>query len=303
MNLFVWNFNIRILEKSSTDSFFSTEGKCILDILSDTSLLNANAPSLLADPFLFVFNEELYLFYEHQDKWVGGKGRICMRKTNDLRNWSPEEDVLIEPFHLSYPFVFEDNGKVYMIPETGNDNSIRLYEAVNETLSQWKLLQKIVDDGLPWKDSVVFKKDGWYYLFTSHNANKQQEQHLFISHSLKGPYTEHPKSPIYVGADGGRNAGSIIEYEGEVYRPAQVCVNSYGEQTSIMKIDALSPWDYKESLYKKDIMDLHNPVYKEGGHQFNAAVFKGRVIVATDNRSKNYNLVELFRKGWKSVGL
>ena len=197
MNFFVYNFNIRILEKECKDSFFSTEGNAILDILSDTSLFNTNAPSILADPFLFVHNGTLFLFYEHQDKWVGGKGRLCMRKTSDLKEWTEEVDVLIEPFHLSFPWVFEDDKKIYMLPETGNDNSIRLYETVDDSLTKWKLKSKIVDDGLPWKDSVIYKKDGVYYLFTSHNIHSQTEQHLFISQNLLGPYKEHPCSPIY----------------------------------------------------------------------------------------------------------
>ena len=303
MHLFVRNFNIRILEKSSTDSFFSTEGECILDILSDTSLFNTNAPSLLADPFLFDFNEELFLFYEHQDKWIGGKGRICMRKTKDLAEWTPEVDVLIEPFHLSFPWVFEEDGNVYMLPETGGDRNIRLYKAEDETLTKWRLCKIIMEDELPWSDSVIYKKDGMYYLFTSHDLNSTQSQHLFISEKLFGPYREHPSSPIYEGRDGGRNAGSIIKHDGSLYRPVQVCVHSYGEQTSIMKIEVLTPTEYKESLYKKDIINTTNPIYREGGHQFNPIIYNGRCIVATDNRCKNYSIIELIRKIWKAVRL
>lgn len=301
MNFFVYNFNIRVLEKRETDPFFSTDGGGVLDIISDTSLFNVNAPSILADPFLFVKGKELFLFYEHQDKWIGGKGRLCMRKTMNLKDWADEVDVLVEPFHLSYPWVFEDNGTVYMLPETGNDNSIRLYTAKDDSLTKWELVKKIVDDGLPWKDSVIYHKEGYYYLFTSHNVNHRQEQHLFVANDLMGPYTEHPMSPIYIGADGGRNAGSIIEYDGDIYRPVQVCIHSYGEQTSIMKIEMLTPTEYKETQYKKNIIDTKDRAYREGGHQFNPIQFNGKWIVATDNRSKNYNLVETFRKIWKVV--
>lgn len=301
MNLFVWNFNIRILEKAESDTFFSTEGKAVLDIRSDTPLFNTNAPSLLADPFLFVKGDELFLFYEHQDKWIGGKGRLCMRKTRDLKVWSDEVDVLVEPFHLSFPWVFEEGGKVYMLPETGGDRSIRLYEAEDESLTRWRLVKKLMEDELPWGDSCIYKKEGTYYLFTSHDVHSKQGQHLFTSSSLMGPYKEHPMSPIYEGRDGGRNAGSIIEHEGNLYRPVQICVNSYGEQTSIMKIEKLTPNEYKESLFKNDIIDTSMPVYKGGGHQFNPVYFKGHLVVATDNRIKNYNLIETFRKIWKTV--
>lgn len=296
MNLFVLNFNIRVLEKSDKDNFFSTEGKPILDIRSDTSLFNPNAPSILADPFLFEHESELFLFYEHQDKWIGGKGRICMRKTKDLKEWTPEVDVLEEPFHLSFPWVFKENGKIYMLPETGGSRSIRIYQADDDTLTKWSLCKILMEDEQPWTDSVIYKKEGNYYLFTSHDVHSKQTQHLFVAEHLFGPYKEHPASPIYEGRDGGRNAGSIIEYNGDLFRPVQVCINSYGEQTSIMKIEELTPTTYREKLYKKDIIDTTIHSYRAGGHQFNPTMFNGRCIVATDNRCKNYNLIELYRK-------
>ena len=296
MHLFIVNFSIRVFESLPDSPLFSMEGsKTVLNIKSDTSLFNPNASVILADPFLFVKDGTLYLFYEHLNKWFG-TGRICMRSTKDLKIWTDEVDVLVEPFHLSFPFVFEDDGKVYMLPETGGDKSIRLYEAEDDTLTKWRLVKKLMEGEEPWYDTVIHKKDGKYYLFTGHDDNVQQEQHVFVADSLKGPYKEHPMSPIYKGRDGGRNAGSIIEQNGDLYRPVQVCVNGYGEQTSVMKIETLTPTDYKEVLYKKNIIDTNIPPYKRGGHQWNPVEFLGKRIVATDYREKNYNLVESVRK-------
>ena len=296
MHLYITNFSIRIFDIPLDSPLFSMEGgQTVLNIKSDTSLFNANASVILADPFLFVKDGTLYLFYEHLTRWFG-TGRLCMRSTRDLKTWTDEKDVLVEPFHLSFPYVFEDGGKVYMLPETGGDKSITLYEATDDTLTRWKFVKKLMEGDEPWYDSVIHKKDGKYFLFTGHDDNVQQVQHLFVADSLKGPYKEHPMSPIYKGRDGGRNAGSIIEHNGELYRPVQVCVNSYGEQTSVMKIEALSPTDYKEFIYNKDIINTQTPPYREGGHQWCSVEFMGKRVVATDYREKNYNLVELFRK-------
>ena len=124
----------------------------------------------------------------------------------------------------------------------------------------------------------------------------KQVQHLFVSDTLIGPYEEHPASPIAEGRDCARNAGSIIEKEGSLYRPVQVCLNSYGEQASVMKIEVLTPTDYKESLYKDNIIDTSISPYKEGGHQWNTVEFMGKRIVATDYREKNYNVIETLRR-------
>lgn len=296
MHFFVRNFNIRVVEKADNDCFFSSDGNPILDIMSKVSLLDANAPSILADPFLFVHKEELFLFYEHQDKWIGGKGRICMRKTRNMKEWTDEVTVLEEPFHLSFPNVFDDNGVIYMLPETGGDRSISLYKAVDDSLTKWTLVKKIMEGGEPWYDSTILWKDGKYFLFSSHDDDIEQELHLFVADSFFGPYTEHPSSPVCRGRDCGRNAGSIIQYNGCLYRPVQVCVNSYGEQTSVMKIEEITPSVYRETPYSTNIINTNVYPFKDGGHQFNPIYFKGRWIVALDNRVKNYNIIELYRK-------
>lgn len=296
MHLYLENFSIRVFEIENNAPLFSMEnGNTVLDIKSDTSLFNPNASVIIADPFLFAKNGVLYLFYEHLTRWEG-HGRICMRSTCDLKNWTTEKDVLIEPFHLSFPFVFEEGGKVYMLPETGGDKSITLYEADKDDLSSWKKVKKLMEDEDPWYDSIIYMKNDKYYLFTGHDDNVQQVQHLFVSDKLIGPYVEHPASPICEGRDRARNAGSLIEDNGQLYRPVQVCVNGYGEQISVMRIEKLTPTDYIETLYKKDIVDTNLTTYKEGGHQWSVVEFMGKRIVATDYRERNYNLIELVRK-------
>ena len=301
MHLYITNFSIRVFEISASSPLFNMNGgKTLLQIKSDTGILNPNASVILADPFLFVKGDTLYLFYEHLTRWYG-KGRICMRSTKDLITWTEEKDVLVEPFHLSFPYVFDDDGKVYMLPETGGDKSITLYEATNNTLTQWHKVSKLMEGDEPWYDSVVHKKDGKYYLFTGHDNDVQQVQHLFVADNLTGPYTEHPASPICEGRDCGRNAGSIITNNNELYRPVQVCVNGYGEQTSVMKIETLTPTEYKETLFKKNIIDTQTPPYSMGGHQWNSVEFMGKRIVSTDYREKNYNVVELMRMAKRKI--
>lgn len=296
MHFYNPNFSIRLFEVPLYSPLFEMNGgKTVLTIESDKSLFNPNATVIQADPFLFVRNGTLYLFYEKLTHWFG-TGRICMRSTRDLKTWTDEVDVLVEPFHLSFPYVFEEDGKVYMLPETGGDKSISLYEAEDETLTCWHRVAKLMENEEPWYDTVIQKKDGKYYLFTCHDDEVRQVQHLYVADSLFGPYTEHPASPIAEGRDRGRNAGSIIEHDGELYRPVQVCVNSYGEQTSIMKIETITEKDYKESFFSRNIIDTNQKPYGWGGHQWNPVEFLGRRVIATDYRDKNYNVIETFRK-------
>lgn len=155
-NLYINNFNISI-NKLKAEDFGESQGVLIKKFESDTDLFKIEPIIFLADPFLFSYNGRLYLFYERQDRWYG-IGHICMRFTNDMQVWSDEIDVLKEAFHLSFPYVFEDNGKVYMLPEAGYSGTIRLYEACNDNLSKWKLSKVIIDEKRQWVDSSIIKR-------------------------------------------------------------------------------------------------------------------------------------------------
>ena len=295
MKPFITNFNIRVLEKDGNDELFSYKGRKLLDIMSDTSLFSFNELEVCADPFLFIHQDRLFLFYEKQYK-LSGKGYLCMVSTTDLVNWSPESIVLKEKFHLSFPFVFEDDGHVYMVPESSNDYSIRLYEATDSSLMKWNYVKNLVLEEDNWVDSSIILHDNCYYLFTTTTQNGIQSQRLFFSEKLTNTFVEHPCSPIYIGNDCGRNGGSILAIKDDLYRPAQDCVGGYGTQINILKIDMLSQTEYREHIHRNNIIDTSMKFYKGGGHQFNMVQYNDRVIVATDAKTKNYNLIETIRR-------
>ena len=289
------NFNIRLVEKEKGDDLFSTEGREIYRLLSDTALLKREPVTVLADPYLFVHHGFLHLFYERQVRHYG-KGKLYMRKTADLLDWSDEVKVLDKPYHLSFPFVFEDGGQVWMLPETGDNHDVQLYRATDETLADWKLEKVLLDDGVKWRDSSLFRKDGVWYLFATICDENPTALHLFTSDRLDGTYTEHPRSPVCNGREFGRNGGCVFEHDGSLYRPAQNCLHGYGKQLSIVRIDRLTPTDYAETVVRQNLIDTEMPFYRRGGHHFNIATFLGRTIVSTDARCRNYNLVEFFRR-------
>ena len=142
----------------------------ILQIKNDKHTLFSEPTVIVADPFLFVHDGYFYLFYEQ--KKLRHNGTIMMMRTDDLKNWSEPVEVLQEEFHLSYPWVFEKDGHIYMIPETCGDRSVRLYEAVNPELTEFRFVKTLIeqdDDDLDFSfsDSSVVERDGKYYLFTT----------------------------------------------------------------------------------------------------------------------------------------
>ncbi len=141
-----------------------------------------------ADSFLFVKNDELFLFYELQH-W-DDPGVIAMIKTKDLKNWTNPVVVLKQPFHLSFPYVFEDKGSVYMIPESQESDAIHLFKAVSDDLTSFTKVrtllhqQRIEGIHYNYNDSHIYKKDGKYYLFTSFQKDWMYYQELYMTDDL-----------------------------------------------------------------------------------------------------------------------
>lgn len=267
----------------------------ILQIKNDRHTLFHEPTIIVADPFLFVHNDALFLFYEQ--KKLHRNGTIMMMQTNDLVHWSAPVEVLQEPFHLSYPWVFEKDGYVYMIPETCGDKSVRLYEAVDPELTEFRFVKKLIEQDekedleFSFSDSSVVERDGVHYLFTTVRKSGVNQLRLFCSNEFMGQYYEHPKSPICVSNKYGRNAGHLTKYGGELFRFAQDCENGYGDNVHVLRVSELSMDDYKEDVVKDNILNRNNEFYRFGGHQLNIAEFKGKTVIATDAKEYHCFLV------------
>lgn len=98
-----------------------------------------------ADPLLYRRNGARYLFAEAMDL-ATGKGRIEVCPLADDGTAGDWQVALEEDFHLSFPTVFDWNGETWMIPETGNDHSLRLYRCT-EFPARWELVQRFAVEG------------------------------------------------------------------------------------------------------------------------------------------------------------
>ena len=288
---FIANFNIRV--SLGQEDVFDLSGETVLTILSDKCIVKTKPIVICADPFLYTESKRLFLFYEEQ-KGYYDNGIIKMISSENLIDWSTPVTVLKEPFHLSFPFVFNDLDVSYMIPETNQDKSIRLYSATSAEFDSWCFKRKLIDDGNRYVDSSVIRVDGIYFLFTTQIKNNQYYQLLFYSKSLADEFVLHPKSPIHTGKDYARNGGSIFIHKGEMFRPVQHCSTGYGNQLSVFKVELINEKEYNESLFKREIFDAKIPFYRYGGHHFNSAIFNGKLIIATDARKPFWNLFRPF---------
>jgi hypothetical protein len=195
-----------------------------------------------ADPFLFYENNQWYLFFEVYD--IGGKGHIGVAHSTDGYHWTYDRLVLTETFHLSYPYVFKANGHYYMIPETYQANSIRLYEAQNFPYD-WTYVATLVS-GRPFVDTSIFFHNGYWWMFTSTTSNS--ECYLYYSSNLTSGWVQHPLSPI-VSGDGSRarlGGRSFVYDTNKIIRTVQRDDVTYGSEVRIFQVDTLTPTSYAE---------------------------------------------------------
>ncbi len=135
-----------------------------------------------------------HMFFEVMN-WQTGKGEIGCAFSRDARHWEYRQLVLIEPFHLSYPYVFEWDGDYYMIPETYQARSVRLYRAVAFPTT-WRAVATLLH-GPYYVDSSVCYYRGLWWLFTDGSQRMNNDTlRLFYSRTLTGPWHEHPRSPL-----------------------------------------------------------------------------------------------------------
>jgi hypothetical protein len=217
----------------------------------------------VADPFMITHDGKHHLFFELLNI-KRQTGEIGHAVSNDLKTWRYTRVVLRERFHLSYPYVFEHDGEIYMIPECAKSKSIRLYRATSFPggWTQVATILKGTKRQVPLLDPSVVFHNGHWYLFSY--MRKVNNLHLYVSDSLTGPWKEHPKSPVYRNSDHfARPGGRVVRDDAMLYRFAQDGQPYYGSKAWGFRITELTPTTYREET----VSDA--PVIQAGKERWN----------------------------------
>lgn len=223
----------------------------------DVSDLSAD---FVADPFMLRKGRGWYMFFEVMDAKVR-RGKIALATSSDGLRWSYERVVLEEPFHLSYPYVFEWRGEYYMTPETLQPGAIRLYRADPFPL-RWVCLGDIIEG--PHADPSTFRFGERWWMFACPTPNRHDTLRLYFADDLTGPWAEHPRSPIVEGDHHtARPAGRVVVRSDSVIRYAQDCHPFYGTQVRAFEVTELTPTSYAEEEHE------NSPILKAAGEGWN----------------------------------
>jgi hypothetical protein len=206
-------------------------------------------------------HETWYLFFEVYNLDTD-QGDLAVATSTDTHNWQYQQIIIDEPFHLSYPYVFQWEGEHYLIPESYQANEIRLYRAVDFP-TKWEFVTTLVDDVERVDNSIVHYDDHWW-LFSATTDN--DVLHLYHADELQGPWQEHPSSPIVQDNPHiARPSGRVVVQDGRLFRYTMDVAPQVGTHLIwAYEITDISPTTYAEKRVKDE------PVVQASGSGWNA---------------------------------
>lgn len=216
----------------------------------------------LADPFVVTRDGRTCIFVEDYS-YSASKGRITVFELAE--SGAQELGVALEEdFHLSFPFLFEHDGALFMCPESYSAGQIRIYRCVDFPL-QWQL-ERIAMGEVSAADTMILPHGGLWWLLTNLSGatliDHSAELHLFSAQDpLAGHWVPHPRNPVRNNRLLGRNGG-LLRHHGEFVRVCQSQgFNSYGAAASLMRITRLD----REEFAEEPICHL-TPDFLPGAH-------------------------------------
>ncbi|MFT3891823.1 MAG: hypothetical protein QM730_09345 [Anaerolineales bacterium] len=205
-----------------------------------------------ADPFLIERLGKTYVFFE-EFLFKKQFGHISFAEIQKDGSIGKSQMALERPYHLSYPFLFENRGEFYMIPETGQNRSIEVYRC-RSFPNEWAY-HKTLMHGVRAVDTTLLEHLGMWWMFVnmaSEGGSTWDELHLFYADDpLSEHWTPHPLTPVVSDVRSARPAGRLFRREGLLLRPSQDSSLRYGYALNINRITKLTKYEYEEELFER----------------------------------------------------
>ncbi|RVT89377.1 formyl transferase [Sphingomonas crocodyli] len=225
----------------------------------------------IADPFGLWRDDKLYLFVETYDYRVRVGAIEVLVYDRDFA-LIERRMVIEEPWHLSYPFVFEADGETWMLPEAHRSNKLTLYRAIDFPYV-WEPAHVIELDHVPVDATPLFHDGLWWLFYTSasREPDKMSALHVAYAEKLTGPWRPHPMNPVRVDITSSRPGGTPLLLDEQVVLPAQDCSATYGGAIRPLAIPVLTP----DRFEAEACLPIRAPAgfapYTEGLHTLAAA--------------------------------
>ena len=199
-----------------------------------------------ADPFPIQVAGRNYIFFEELPLGAA-KAHISVVEVDRDGRASEPVKVLERDYHLSYPFLVEEDGQLYMIPETAENGTVEVYRC-EEFPTRWKLERVLLRD-VRCVDATLHRLGERWWMFVNiavEGGEFNEELHLYSSPSLLGDWQPHRKNPVKCDVRGARPAGSLFWNGNRLFRPGQICTPLYGSGITVNRVTRLTLDEYQE---------------------------------------------------------
>ena len=224
-----------------------------------------------ADPFVVERGNHYFVFVEEKI-YEKGRGHITCLELGSDGELISSQIVLEHSYHLSYPFLLEHDGQLYMLPESAQNRTVELYRCVRFP-DQWEFVQNLMQDVYA-VDATLIEYESKWWLFANvkqgEKASSFDQLFVFYADSpFATDWKPHPQNPVVSDIRYARPAGKIFFQGNELIRPSQDSSARYGYALNFNRIAKLSESEYEESCEAR----LEPPKGKKilATHTFNKA--------------------------------
>lgn len=210
----------------------------------------------LADPIPWTREGRMDVFLEELP-YTSRRGRISVLSYSADHGFGELKPVIEEDHHLSFPYLFEEGGELWMMPEQASSGETWAYRC-RKYPEQWER-SRLVFDRFPIVDGVLVKHEGRWWLFCSRSYEGFGQNNLYLFHSSSPwdpkEWVPHPMNPIRDHLRGARMAGGLFQKDpGSWIRPGQDCSGRYGGGVVLYEILKWTP-----EVYEEREMAVHEP--------------------------------------------
>lgn len=281
--LFAESWNLAIRKKPC--------GTILKDTYSKFNIIRNDLKYWAADPFLIDFKEKLYIFAElYSFKLRRGVIGCCEYIDGKKLKW---KEIISEKYHLSYPFVFENGGEYYMLPESGKSRNLYLYCSIDFPF-KWEKI-KCIRSNVVYGDTTPFEIGKQKFALTYDVSDAKNGKLRLLKFDGKG-------DDVFLDFDAQdlrRPAGKFFMEEQCLMRPAQDCTETYGGGLVFYRC-TMDDNKYSEKLLKRIIptdLSYSKKIVVEGVHTYNAT--ENYEII--DIKTRRFNLINFFYRFYDMV--
>lgn len=192
------------------------------------TVLRDDGNRFYADPFPFEWNGRHFIFVEDFPHG-NAKAVISVAEIFADGRQVVHPAIVDEPYHLSYPQVFNRDGEIWMLPEGASGGGLVLYRA-EAFPERWVRHAVLIPDREIF-DATLLDHDGRLWLFATErdgHGSASDTLVVYYADKLEGPWAPHRGNPIRIDRAAARPGGAFVRVRDRVILPLQDGTNEYG---------------------------------------------------------------------------